>query len=728
MKCPEIFPTESERLKALAYYGLDNEALIKSLDPVVRMAARMFNMPAAAMNIIGDDHVFFAASVGIGEVDMRRDVSFCAHAINQDGVMVVPDATLDERFHDNPLVTGEANLRFYAGVPIFSPEGLALGALCVVDGNPHADFSAGDQQHLRELAKMASERLELRRIEVASERARPEFEQYASGSETPILWFDEACRIIEWNDAAAALLGYEWLDKTSLCFDSLLAEHERPLLRQLLAQAVAAGSLESLILPSEITGLRKEGTEIKLAFSLFCWHESGHMKFEAILKDFGSQQRDNEDLYRQANSDPLTGLFNRAKFYRCVESTLFRPKSAAVLMLDIDEFKDINDTLGPIIGDRILQEISQRLLKAAPPNSNVARVGGDEFAILLPDITDTAVAVSIAKSIISLVAKPMIVDGQKVQISASCGMAFAPTQTQEALELVCDADLALAEAKRAGSGRVLPFLPDFRSDAAARRNHGLELHRAVEAGEFMMFYQPQVNLVSGCLTGAEALIRWRHPERGILAPASFLLALEKSPLVTAVGSWLLNEACAQAAYWRRNGVPNFRMGVNLFGVQFHTGDLAAEVIAVLHRHGLPPDALELEVTENIALKNDLSTLRALHTLAEFGVGIAFDDFGTGYASLSMLKQYPLTRIKIDYSFVKGMLVSKRDASVIRAILDMARSFDLQTIAEGIETEEEKRHLADQQCEEGQGYLFGKPMPTAQFERLLNIGSVISESA
>jgi GAF domain-containing protein len=209
MKCPAIFPNEAKRLQALSCYGLDEVQMLKSLDPVVHIAARMFDMPVAAVNMIGHDHVFFAASVGAKAMDMRRDVSFCAHAITQTNVMVVPDATLDERFHDNPLVTGDANLRFYAGVPLFSPEGLALGALCIIDDRPHADFSPEDQQRLQELAKMASDRLELRRIEVSTTRTRPAFNEYAGNSSTPVIWFDEQLHIIEWNQAAACAHGYQ---------------------------------------------------------------------------------------------------------------------------------------------------------------------------------------------------------------------------------------------------------------------------------------------------------------------------------------------------------------------------------------------------------------------------------------------------------------------------------------------------------------------------------------
>lgn len=722
MKCPAIFANEPERLKALSRYGFDDEQLLKSLDPVVQIASRMFDMPVAAVNMIGNDHVFFAASLGVGEVDMRRDVSFCAHAITQNSVMVVPDATRDERFHDNPLVTGEANLRFYAGVPLLSPDGLALGALCVIDSQPHNDFSEEDQQRLLDLAKMASDRLELRRIEVSTERSRPPFADYALGSPTPVIWFDEHLHIIEWNQAAADAYGYTLQDKKALDFNLLLPEPERANFHNLIEQAITTGSLEKINIPPEANGLRKDDSEFHFGFSLFGWREAGKMKFEAILKDMTSQQRE-EELRQQANIDGLTGLANRGNFYRRVENVLITPAPAAVLMIDLDGFKDVNDTLGHTLGDAILREVAHRLQQLAEDTDLVARIGGDEFAIMLAGVTDAHIAMQRAEAMIESIAQPINIDGNEVRVAASCGVALAPIQAQEALELVGDADLALFKAKTSGRGRVFLFVPALRMEAIARRRYGLELHRAVDKGEFVLFYQPQINMRDGSITGAEALIRWHHPERGILSPAAFLPALEGGPLAATVGSWILNEACAQAAYWRRSGAPQFRIGINLFSAQFRVGDLAAEVIETLARHGLPAEAVELEVTENIVLDNDDIVLNILQRLYEHGVGIAFDDFGTGYASLSLLKTYPLSRIKIDQSFVRGILTSKRDASVIRAIIDMARDFDLETIAEGIENNAEYTYLCSEQCDEGQGYLFGKPMSVPQFETMLGIGQI-----
>ncbi len=578
-------------------------------------------MPISAVNLIGSDHVFFAASTGIDDVDMRRDVSFCAHAILQDEVMVVSDATLDERFHDNPLVAGPAHVRFYAGVPIMSPEGYALGALCVIDAKSH-DFSAGDRERLRELAKMASDRLELQRVE--------EFVRQAAASES---------------------------------------------------QPVAVPS-----------GLQ------------------------------------DDELYRLANFDVLTGLANRGRFYRKVEETLLSSAPVAVLMIDLDGFKDVNDTLGHAVSDGILWEVAARLKQSIEPGGIAARIGGDEFAILSPDVDDLGAAATLAQSIIARIAEPIVIDGHEVRVGASCGIALAPLHAREALELIGDADLALFKAKSMGRGRSFAFVPALRMEAAARRLYAIELHRAVTNGEFLLFYQPQIRLSDGSLVGAEALIRWHHPTRGILAPGAFLPALEGGPLAATVGGWVLDEACAQAALWRRSGADAFRIAVNLFGAQFRVGDLVADVVAVLKRHGLPASALELEVTENIAIPHDALVLETLQRLRTHGVGIAFDDFGTGFGSLSLLKQFPVTRIKIDRLFVQGVLTSKRDASVVHAVLDMARNFELATIAEGVETKEQGDYLQASGCEEAQGYFYGKPMPAQQFAEVFGIETHVAARA
>lgn len=723
MKCPPASPVETERLAALSEYELGDNAPLPSLDPVVRIAARMFDMPVAAVNMIGSDHVFFAAATGFdgtANVDMSRDASFCAHAILQDKVMIVPDATLDARFHDNPLVTGPTHVRFYAGVPILSAQGYPLGALCVIDTKPNPDFSSEDAERLRELARMATDRLELRRIELCSERVPLPAYEPEWRSPTAMIRFDSRGLILDWNESAAALYGYDVAEGLGRPMEMLTPERGRKAQRELIALAAAAGSVEGIQVPSEVRGLRRDGTEFLLGFSLFCWREQGKLIFNAHFQDLSSLRHEKELLRQLANTDVLTGAANRTHFYRHTQASLVDARPAAVIMIDLDGFKDINGTLGHPVGDIVLREVAQRLQKLARPEDTVARMGADEFALLLPGVTDAEEARRFAQTVAQAIAQPVVADGLDVMhITACCGVALAPRHAQEALELIGDADLALIKAKRAGRNQIFMFAMALRMEVVTRRLYSMELQRAVNDGEFVLFYQPQIDLATNALIGAEALIRWRHPRRGLLSPATFLPSLELGPLAPTVGAWILEEACAQAALWRRSGAPDLQIGVNLFGAQFRIGQLGETIQAALRRHGLPPQALELEVTENIVLDDDV-VLASLQRLREIGIGIAFDDFGTGYASLSLLKRYPLSRIKVDRSFVMGMVQSDQDASVVRAIIDMARSFDLQTIAEGVETAEQLDKLRRFGCRQGQGYLFGRPMPAWEFSQAFGL--------
>jgi len=720
MRCPDIPHDEQERLTALADYGLSADHPLPTLDPVVQMASRMFGTPVAAVNMIGNDHVFLAANLGIDELDPRRDVSFCAHAITQSDVMVVNDSRLDERFHDNPLVTGGANLRFYAGIRLLSPSGYALGALCVIDSKPR-EFSAEDCQQLRELAKMAVDRLELRRLELSTEVARRPFDAFARNSPTAVIWFDVNRRIVCWNQAAAVMYGYAVEDGPGMLMDGLMPEVDRAGFQQAVAQAQADGSFDAVTIPSDLFGVRCDGSRFELGLSMFCWKEKGALVFNAHLQDVSEQKRKEGELHRLATTDLLTGLANRAGFYRAVEDALLvGDGQATVVMLDLDGFKDVNDTLGHAVGDSILSEVAHRLETLVASIGIPARIGGDEFAVLLPGVADLEKAQNLAERIISLLSEPIAVAMYEVRVSASCGVAAAPGHGQEPLALISGADLALFQAKRHGGSQSFVYVPALRMEAEARHLYGLELNRAVQEGEFALFYQPQVRLSDGALVGAEALIRWRHPKRGLLSPAAFLPALEQGPLAVITGAWVLEEACAQAAQWRRAGLDNFRMGVNLFAAQFRVDDLASDVAVALSRHGLAPEALELEITENIVMDHDEHVLRSLRRLRDGGVGIAFDDFGTGYASLSLLKRYPLSRIKIDRSFVQGMLESEQDRAVIDAVLSMAKAFSLETIAEGVETNEQHKVLKEAGCLEGQGYLFARPLPALEFSRVFGI--------
>ncbi len=724
MKCPPKPPDELYRLAALSEYGLGPDRALPSLDPVVELTARVFGMPIAAVDMIGTDQVFLAACYGISTegVDMSRDVSFCVHTVNQNDVMVVSDTTLDDRFHDNPLVIGPAQLRFYAGVPLRSPGGYALGTLCVFDFQPRKGFSAADRVRLLNLAQMATDRLELRRIEVMSERrAHGPLDADALDSATAVAWFDPSGSVVAGNRAAAQLFGYEVDSLPGMPVEALVAPSHRPMVAKLVARAVAAATTDGLVMPRRLTGLRRDGSEFALGISLFRWSHRRRLLFNVHLQDMTARIRRRDERLRLVSTDSLTGLSNRRSFYKQLEQALVSGAEASLLILDLDGFKDINDTLGQQVGDRVLCAVAQRLQAQLDGQGLVSRIGGDEFAVLVMENASQDAAEELGRRLVACIAEAINIDGSQMRIDACCGLALAPAQAMEAVELIGNADLALAHAKKISRGSVFTFVDSLRVEAEERRLHGIELHRAVHEGEFVLFYQPQFRLGDGALVGAEALLRWNHPQRGWLSPAAFLPALEAGPLAVVVGSWVLDEACAQAAYWRRHGAEGFRIGVNLFGAQMRRQDLVSEVASTLHRHGLPPDALELEVTENIVLDREDHALAVMRRLRALGVGIAFDDFGTGYAALNVFKKYPLTRIKIDRLFVQAMNESVSDSTLVRAIVDMAHGFGLATTAEGIENDEQRIRLLSFGCEDGQGYLFGRPVSAADFASMFAIG-------
>ena len=711
MRCPSAIPDEEGRLNALAEHGLSAGIAVPSLDPIVDIAVRLFGVPAAAANMIGSDHVFFAASAGIGDCDMGRDVSFCAHAITQDEVMVVEDARIDPRFHDNPLVQG-GNVRFYAGVPLRSPSGHALGALCIIDSEPRAGFGQEDRTRLRDLGRMASEKLELRRLAVANDGAPSEFAAIAATSPYAVICFDTERRITAWNPAAVDMFGYAAGEAMARDIALLIPDHELARVQEAMARVLGGGAPPTKE-TSRLTARRKDGSLFPAELSWSHWRLGDELHFGAIVQDVTDRVEQADALHQLANFDSLTGLANRNLLHTKGAAALQGKGPAAMITIDLDGFKDVNDTLGHAVGDAILQETGLKLVEAVPADATVARVGGDEFAILLPGIGDPLRVAAMAEEVIAAIARPILVDGHEIRIAGSCGLALAPQHGETVEMLLGSADLALFQAKTGGRGRWLLYMPTLRAEAVARRMYDAELHRAVERDELRLHYQPLVRLADGALEGAEALIRWQHPIRHLLPPSAFLPALEGGPLAATVGAWVLDQACAQARIWRQAD-PTFRISVNLFAAQFRADDLPALVAETLVRHDLPASALKLEITENIVLDRVALVLPQLEAIRALGVALAFDDFGTGYASLNLLKNYPISHLKIDKSFVQAMQDSPHDRAIVTSLIDLSHQMDLQVIAEGIETEAQRIFLRGQGCEEGQGYLFGRPMAADLF--------------
>ncbi|TXN53300.1 EAL domain-containing protein [Methylobacterium sp. WL2] len=721
MRLPPILVAEDARIAALAEYDLVDSAPAPAFAQIVALAARLFQVPTAFVSLLDRDRQVFHAKVGLSLCETDREVAFCSHTVAQTDVLVILDATLDPRFHDNPLVTGPPHIRFYAGIPLQAPSGHAVGTLCLADTRPRNSFSDADRQILRQLADLTLDRLELRRLEVAQRASQSRFVQIASTSPDGIVCADATGHITFWNAAAERIFGYSAAEALGHAIDLIVPERMRGGHGGGLHRVAGGGKPRLLGKTVELPARHKDSTEFPIELSLSRWEEQGRAAFGAIVRDIRERRANEDRLFRLAHLDPLTELPNRAVLCERLTEIVTAGRAVSVLIFDLDGFKEINDSHGHATGDAALKAMAARLLACVRPIDTVSRLGGDEFVVLMPDIGDPLRAAEVADTIIAAVAEPFEHEGQTLRLGTSVGIAMAPAHGDSADDLLSCADLALYQAKGDGRHCHRLFTPVLRQQAQRVRSCRDELGRAVERGEFVLFYQPQVRLSDGSLVGAEALIRWQHPDRGLLAPAAFLDVLDTSCYAAPVGNWVLRTACTQAAAWREAGAPEFRIGVNLCSAQVQRGDLAETVRATLLDTGFPAAGLELEITENIVLRHDAEMVAALRSLREAGVGIAFDDYGTGYASLSLLKRFPLTRLKIDRSFVTGMLTSHQDVTIVRAILQLGHGFKLEVIAEGIETEAEHARLRAKGCQEGQGYLFGKPMPADVFANRFGLG-------
>ena len=435
-----------------------------------------------------------------------------------------------------------------------------------------------------------------------------------------------------------------------------------------------------------------------------------------VAEDITERKAVENRLYELAHFDQLTGVTNRFYFGEIVDAAIGRNEAGAVILLDLDGFKKVNDSAGHAVGDLLLRAAAKRLTEVAPPNATVCRWGGDEFAIFVPEGPATGSLAEIVRKVRAVCSEPFLLPRRKVFLTASIGIARSPDQGSSAAELMAHADLAMYRAKAEKPGTERFFSPEMKEKVQQEIDLEAELRRAFANAEFELHYQPQVDLATGRLVGAEALLRWRHPEKGLLPPAAFLPVLNQSPVAAAVGDWTVATASATAARLHRAGY-RLRIGVNLFSAQMKAGGLTETIARQLQENELPPELLEIEITEKIILSQDPATLVTLTRIRELGVGMAFDDYGTGYASLSMLTEYPLTRLKIDRAFVARMATSAGDAVIVKAIVSLGLGFGLKLVAEGIETEEQAAALRRLGCHEGQGYLYGRAMP---FNGLLQI--------
>jgi len=432
-----------------------------------------------------------------------------------------------------------------------------------------------------------------------------------------------------------------------------------------------------------------------------------------------------DQLDHLAHHDVLTDLPNRIllqdRLGQAIGLAQRQARQLAVMFMDLDQFKYINDSLGHAVGDQLLQSVAQRLAGCVRHSDTISRQGGDEFVLLLAYIEHAEDAALSAQKILAALAPPHRIDRHDLHIGVSIGISIYPDDGQDAETLIRSADTAMYHAKENGRNNYKFFEQDMNARAVQRQSTEAGLRRALARQEFVLHYQPKINLKSGAIVGVEALIRWQHPERGLLPPAQFVPIAEDCGLILPIGRWVLRTACRQARTWRQAGLPPVTVAVNTSALEFRAKDFLENIHAALEESRLQPRYLELELTESILMRDAESTDVMLHALADLGVKLTIDDFGTGYSSLSYLKKFPIDTLKIDRSFVNQMTSNPDDAAIVSAVISLGKSLKLRVIGEGVETPEQYAFLLSQLCDEGQGYYFGRPVLAEEFAGLLANG-------
>jgi len=535
-----------------------------------------------------------------------------------------------------------------------------------------------------------------------------------------ILITDGDFNIIDVNPAFTKVTGYQRQEVIGSNFRGYQSTcHDEHFFRCLWEALVQNGRWRG-----EVWNRRRDGESFPALVSISAVRNAlgAATHYVLVATDISKLRETERRLQYLAQFDPLTDLPNRLLFHDRLEQALIHATRNAgvvcILFCDLDNFKEINDTLGHQAGDAVLQEVARRLASRVRKSDTVARLGSDEFAVILRELNRNESGALVAQRFQEVLGGPFAVAGKEFDLTASVGLALYPDDGMEGEDLAKKAETAMHFAKQQGKNRYQFFSAELNSLVQERLLLKTGLRRGIERQEFLLHYQAKFDSQSGALTGLEALVRWQHPERGLVPPLQFIPLAEETGLIVPLGEQVLNLACRQNLRWRQQGFAPFRVAVNLSARQFREGALVETVERVLAETGLPPDGLELEITESAFMHDTARAAEILQRFRAMGICIALDDFGTGYSSLSYLKRFPIDVLKIDYSFVKNIFINAEDAAIVKAIIAMARSLRMKTIAEGVETEEQRVFLREQGCDEVQGYLAGMPLPAEAVARFL----------
>jgi diguanylate cyclase (GGDEF)-like protein/PAS domain S-box-containing protein len=582
------------------------------------------------------------------------------------------------------------------------------------------------------LGTQLSRVVERRRAEDALRGSEERLRAVIETAGDAFIGMDDAGLVTEWNRQAETAFGWsrdEALGKPVA--DLIIPVRFRSAHRRGLRRFLDTRKTAILGQRLELCALDRDGREFPVELSVWATQVGSTYAFSAFVHDISERKRLEAELINQALHDPLTGLANRTLLLDRMTHALDRSARSAspmtMLFLDLDGFKRVNDSLGHSGGDKLLVAVAERLRGFIRPDDTIARIGGDEFAVLLED-TGAEVATQIAERLGRELAVPFAVGGREILSRASIGIATG-SHGRAAEELLRDADLAMYIAKRQGKGGQAVFEGAMHTAALERLELEADLSRALAAGEIVIYYQPVIRLADGALTGMEALVRWNRPGHGLVSPAAFIPVAEETGVITAMGRWVLDEACSQLVKWQGDhGLsPAPHLSVNLSARQLEDPDLRRHVEAALSSSGLDPRRLVLEITESAFMEEPGRVVEQLHILKQLGIRLAIDDFGTGYSSLSYLRRFPVDVLKIDKAFVGALAGGPEDAALAHAIIRLADTLDLRTVAEGIETTEQLAELRRLNCEFGQGYLFARPLPSEAMGELLATGWKFSEA-
>ena len=516
------------------------------------------------------------------------------------------------------------------------------------------------------------------------------------------------------NPVAEHIFGYREAEVLGKNIDMLLTDF-----RTGAGDAIGVGT-------SEVVGIRKSGATFQIDLTICTSEDEGAPAFVAVMRDVTERKQAEQRLVYLAQYDALTGLPTRSLFHDRAQHALARAhreeKLVAIMYLDLDHFKSVNDGMGHHVGDELLKAVAKRITSCLRDVDTVSRLGGDEFAVILESIPHIDNATIVAEKILDVMQEPFHVDGHEVHITVSIGITLYPMDDKDLTSLLKDADQAMYRAKDAGRNNFQLFGADMAENAAAVKLMETQIEHALERGELLLHYQPRVDLLSGNITGVEALLRWRHPEMGLISAKDFMPLLERSKLVYSVDEWVLRTACMQNRQWQKVGLPPLRVTVNISPFRFRRKGLVDLVDKILKETGLSPDYLELDIpTENLVGIGHENYRATLNQLSALGVYVALADNGAGSTFLDSFQRLPLYVMKIDRSFVRNASVDSDHAAIVQAVVSLARAMKLKVVAEGVETQEQLDALRRYGCDMVQGYLFSKPVPTEDITRMLREG-------